>query len=70
LPANVNGDGNSDVIAQNGNSVWVELSNGSAFGAPQQWSLGTFVGSLANLAGDVNGDGNSDLIAVDYDPGS
>jgi len=61
--ADVNGDGRSDVIAENGYSTWVMLSTGSSFAAPADWYEGTFQGSVANLVADINGDGKADLIA-------
>lgn len=33
----VDGDGLDDLIAVNDDSVWVMLSNGSGFDAPQEW---------------------------------
>ncbi|GAB3841871.1 FG-GAP repeat domain-containing protein [Dactylosporangium cerinum] len=61
--ADVNGDGKSDLVAQNDTSTWVMLSNGTSFNAPVQWSSVAFFGEVANHAGDVNGDGKADLIA-------
>lgn len=63
----VNGDGKADLVAQNGDSIWVKLSTGTSFGAGSQWGTGAFSGSVANLAGDVNGDGKADLIAQNGD---
>ncbi|WP_326550240.1 FG-GAP-like repeat-containing protein [Micromonospora sp. NBC_01813] len=61
--ADVNGDGRSDLIAQNSTDTWVRLSNGAGYNAPAQWSNVAFYGSVANHVGDVNGDGRADLIA-------
>jgi hypothetical protein len=61
--ADVNGDGRSDLIAQNGTDTWVMTSTGTAFNAPVQWSGVAFEGGVANHVGDVNGDGRMDLVA-------
>jgi hypothetical protein len=61
--ADVNGDGNADLIAQNEQSVWVKTSTGTSFNEPALWATGPFSGTAANHAADVNGDGNADLIA-------
>jgi hypothetical protein len=61
--ADVNGDGRADRIGWNDASKWVELSTGSGFTVPQDWSEGIpFHGSRDDLVGDVNGDGRADLI--------
>jgi hypothetical protein len=61
--ADVNGDGRSDLIAQNGTDTWVMTSTGTSFTAPVRWSAVAFAGGVATHIGDVNGDGRSDLIA-------
>jgi hypothetical protein len=61
--ADVTHDGRADLIGWNDASKWVQLSTGSGFSAPQDWSEGTpLYGSRADLVGDVNGDGRADLI--------
>jgi FG-GAP-like repeat/FG-GAP repeat len=66
LAADVSGDGISDLVAVNDGSTWVELSSGSGFGSPTQWSTQPFFGARATLAADVNGDGKVDLVAVNH----
>jgi hypothetical protein len=68
----VSGDGLTDLVAWNSDSVYVEvqdLSNDNKvrnFSPPAQWSQGTFYGDTTNLIADVNGDNNADLIAFNY----
>jgi hypothetical protein len=65
------GDGRDDVLAfvrdtQAGagqGDVWVALSNGSAFAAPQKWHDFFCTGSEVCLIADVNGDRREDLAA-------
>jgi hypothetical protein len=61
----VNGDGMADAVGFNGSNTWVELSQGSSFGAAAEWSTVAFQGSVANLVGDVNGDGMADAVGLD-----
>jgi len=70
LPADVNGDGRSDMVAvwQNGSSVGLMVypSNGSVFTWPSHWSLsaGGWMAQTKWTYGDFNGDGKDDLVAV------
>jgi hypothetical protein len=66
--ADVNGDGRADLLAFNhgidngATGVWVGLSNGSSFAAPQRWHS-SFCGATATCeVADVNGNGESDIL--------
>jgi hypothetical protein len=61
--ADVNGDGRSDLVAQNATNTWVMLSNGTSFGPSHGWSDVAFTGGVANHAGDLDGDDRADLVA-------
>lgn len=69
--ADLNGDGDADVIAGNGMSydVTVLVSDGSGgFADEVNYPVGMFsLGYVAVAAGDVTGDGNVDVIATGYD---
>jgi len=79
LAADVNGDGNDDLVAFGNRGVLVALANGDGtFAAPQMWADGAFgygreagrwrsVDHLRRLA-DVNGDGRADIVGF-YDDG-
>jgi uncharacterized protein with NRDE domain len=67
LHGDVNGDGLTDLVAVNVNSVFVMLSTGSSFGPSTQWlstSSPAPYGTRATLLADVTGSGKADLVAV------
>jgi outer membrane protein assembly factor BamB len=64
LAGDVNHDGRADLLAVSDHSVWVMLSTGGSFSAPQLWSTTPFYGSRATISADVNHDGLADLVAV------
>lgn len=67
----VNGDGFSDLVAWNADSVFVMAGSAGGFLAPQLGLAGSFYGSRGDgslaadgqFVADVNGDGRSDLVA-------
>lgn len=71
LMADMNGDGNADLVDINASSVTVALSTGSAFSSTNWSSLNltnlcgnqNFSGASPAMLADVNGDGLSDVIA-------
>ena len=72
--ADVNGDGNADVVGFGYNGVWVALSNGvNGFAPITMWTTnfnysgeGWRVEMHPRMTGDVNGDGCADLIGFGY----
>lgn len=69
--ADVNGDGNVDLIAANyrSNSVVVMTNNGSGvFGSNASYSVGVNPNQVVST--DVNGDGKADLISANYTSGT
>jgi hypothetical protein len=64
----VNNDGKADLIGFGNDGVYVSLSNGSTFGAPQMWLKCDFIYDThqdhmdPNPVRDVNNDGKADLI--------
>ena len=68
LQGDVTGDGRTDFVAVNENSVWAMISNGSSFNSPTQWAITQTTpcpyGTRATLLGDVTGDGKADLVTV------
>jgi hypothetical protein len=65
--ADVNGDGNLDVVTVGGNSARVQLGTGSgAFGAPTVYSTGTSGGPGGLALADVTGDGILDIVVANY----
>lgn len=62
LAADVDGDGNADLIAWNDTTISLKKSTGTTLLAKQTLPAEPFAGTT-NLAADVNGDGKADLIA-------
>ncbi|WP_055446686.1 M57 family metalloprotease [Lacinutrix mariniflava] len=64
--ADVNGDGNADIIGFGNNGILVSLSNGSSFDTPTTWSDGFTNGwnntNHVRTIADANGDGKADVI--------
>ncbi|GAA5028990.1 hypothetical protein GCM10011506_16920 [Marivirga lumbricoides] len=71
--ADVNGDGNADIVGFGNEGVFVAYSNGSSFQYRQLWSNnfgyndGWDVILQPRVTADVNGDGKSDIIGFDLD---
>jgi len=72
--ADVNWDHRADLVAfrhrpiGNPNGVYVALSNGSSFGAPQEWTNGFCQSTQTCEVGDLTGDGSADILALTRDP--
>jgi hypothetical protein len=74
MVADVNGDGNADLVGFGYNGVWVALSDGvDGFAPISMWTTnfnysgeGWRVEMHPRMTGDVNGDGNDDLIGFGY----
>lgn len=71
--ADVNGDGKDDVVGFGDVAVWVSLSNGTGFDAPQNWvnefgsDKGWQMKDSWRSVGDFNGDGMVDVVGWTYD---
>ncbi|MFO1118142.1 MAG: FG-GAP-like repeat-containing protein [Beijerinckiaceae bacterium] len=66
--ADVNGDGNADLITANYSSATVSVLLGTGDGTlfKTQQTFATGAGPISVTAADVNGDGNADLITANY----
>ncbi|MFH1085508.1 MAG: hypothetical protein V1772_07080 [Chloroflexota bacterium] len=74
--ADVNGDGRGDAVGFGNAGVWVALSNGASFGAPQLWlknlgyapTAGGWVSfdQYPRLLADVNGDRMADAVGFGF----
>jgi hypothetical protein len=76
LTGDADGDGRTDIIwfVRGSNpTVYVQLSNGATFGAPQLWHNFFALDSEIPLVGDFNGDGKDDIATftrgASYGPG-
>ena len=72
--ADVNGDVRADLVVfrhrllGNRNAVYVGLSNGSSFGASQEWATGFCHSTETCEIGDLDGNGVRDILAMTRDP--
>jgi hypothetical protein len=74
MVADVNGDGNADLVGFGYNGVWVALSDGvDGFAPITMWTTnfnysgeGWRVEMHPRMTGDVNGDGKADLVGFGY----
>jgi hypothetical protein len=62
--ADVDGDGRADLVAIDGNGVWIGLSNGSAFADAGNWTAVVWNGDLGTAFAPIRGSGRSDAIGV------
>jgi C1A family cysteine protease len=69
--ADVNNDNRADIVAFGYGEVYVALSNGSGFGAPQLWTSDFgfndgWDGKTTRVVADVNNDNRADIVAFGY----
>jgi len=74
MMVDVNGDGKADVVGFASDGVYVSLSTGTGFTAPQKWVSGygtnsgwTGQNTLPRMMVDVNGDGKDDVVGFASD---